>query len=367
MGELLRQINASLGRAVERFGEFLQSFDPTSWVAWLQIASLTLAILWTLYQFTRARRLSEGEVEAWIEEHLDDKPRNLMNERAAYLSHFDSATNGSLMTRGLRALRARAKMVVLFLLRVILVRKRKPSAAHALLLFDAGKDARAGAEFNAIAADFEKMVRIYEKQVRAKRLEACNAYLYAGRVASEIRDAEGTKRAYDNVLRLNDGDLDAYKLIGRQYLEAGNIPAALREYASIAARAEKAGDKVMEAEAYRLQATAHLRDNRTGRARRMLARSEKIEPPSNHQGLAETQRMLGDLFVRQGMTAAAATAYTNSVTNYRQAGNRAVAAEVQDSLDRIGREEGWAARMLEHFGQLMLRLAKRFRDRGQRK
>jgi hypothetical protein len=261
MGELLRQINASLGRAVERFGEFLQSFDPTSWVAWLQIASLTLAILWTLYQFTRARRLSEGEVEAWIEEHLDDKPRNLMNERAAYLSHFDSATSGSLIARGLRALRARAKMVVLFLLRVILVRKRKPSAAHALLLFDAGKDARAGAEFNAIAADFEKMVRIYEKQVRAKRLEACNAYLYAGRVASEIRDAEATKRAYDNVLRLNDGDLDAYKLIGRQYLEAGNIPAALREYASIAVRAEKAGDKAMEAEAYRLQATAHLRDN----------------------------------------------------------------------------------------------------------
>ena len=75
MGEILRQINASLGRAVERFGEFLQSFDPTSWVAWLQIASLTLAILWTLYQFTRARRLSEGEVEAWIEEHLDDKQK----------------------------------------------------------------------------------------------------------------------------------------------------------------------------------------------------------------------------------------------------------------------------------------------------
>jgi len=323
--------------------------------------------LWTLYQFTRARRLSEGEVEAWIEEHLDDKPRNLMTERGVYLSHFDSATRGSFVTRGLRAFRARAKMVILFLLRVILVRKRKPSAAHALLLFDAGKDARAGAEFNAIAADFEKMVRIYEKQVRAKRLEACNAYLYAGRVASEIRDAETTKRAYDNVLRLNDGDTDAYKLIGRQYLEAGNIPAALREYASIATRAEKVGDKATEAEAYRLQASAHLRDNRTGRARRMLVRSEKVEPSTNHQGLAETQRMLGDLFARQGMTAAAATAYTNSVTNYRQAGNQAVAAEVQDSLDRMGRKDGWATRVLERFGEIMLRLAKRLRDRGQKK
>ena len=258
-------------------------------------------------------------------------------------------------------------MVILFLLRVILVRKRKPSAAHALLLFDAGKDARAGAEFNAIAADFEKMVRIYEKQVRAKRLEACNAYLYAGRVASEMRDAEATKRAYDHVLRLNDGDTDAYKLIGRQYLEAGNIPAALREYASIATRAEKVGDKATEAEAYRLQASAHLRDNRTGRARRMLVRSEKVEPSTNHQGLAETQRMLGDLFARQGMTAAAATAYTNSVTNYRQAGNQAVAAEVQDSLDRMGRKDGWATRVLERFGEIMLRLAKRLRDRGQKK
>ena len=51
----------------------------------LQVASLTLAIIWTLYQFTRARRLNEGEVEDWIEEHLDDKPRNLMNERGEYL------------------------------------------------------------------------------------------------------------------------------------------------------------------------------------------------------------------------------------------------------------------------------------------
>src|SRR6476620_7044844 len=117
MGEVLRQVYDAFGRAIERFGEFLQSFDPTSWVAWLQIASLTLAIIWTLYQFTRARRLNEGEVEDWIEEHLDDKPRNLMNERGEYLAHFNSSATGSFIARGLRALRARARILVLSIVR----------------------------------------------------------------------------------------------------------------------------------------------------------------------------------------------------------------------------------------------------------
>jgi tetratricopeptide (TPR) repeat protein len=262
MGELLRQISDAFGRAIERFGEFLQSFDPTSWIAWLQVASLTLAILWTLYQFTRARGLNEAEVEDWIEEHLDDKPRNLMNERGQYLGHFDSSTEVSFLARGLRALRARAKMLVLFLVRVVLVRKRKKSASYAMLLFEAGKEPKAEEEFNAIAADFERMMTIYEKQVRAKRLEACNAYLYAGRVASQHGSAEGTKHAYDNVLRLNNGDVDAYRLIGKQYLAVGNKEAALVEYGKIATHAQSIGDKALEAEAYRLQATVHWQDNR---------------------------------------------------------------------------------------------------------
>jgi tetratricopeptide (TPR) repeat protein len=363
MGDVLRRAYEAFGRAVERFGEFLQNFDPTSWLAWLQVASLTLAISWTLYQFTRARRLNEGEVEGWIEEHLDDKPRNLMTERGEYLAHFNSVTNTSFLARGLRVVRARAKMVVLFLLRVILVRRRKPSASHGMLQFDAGKDARARAEFTAIAADFENMVRIYEKQVRAKRLEACNAYLYAGRIASEMRDTEATKRAYDNVLRLNDGDSDAYKLIGKQYLDAGNIPAALAEYGNIATHAAAVGDKAMEAEAYRLQAAAHSKDNRTGRAQRMLVRSEQTEPPSNYRGLAETQRMLGDLFVRQGRTAAAVTAYTNSITNYSHSGERSAAAEIQEILNRMGTIDPWLTRAVENIGHLMLRLATRLRDR----
>jgi tetratricopeptide (TPR) repeat protein len=367
MGEILRQAYDAFGRAIERLGEFLQSFDPTSWVAWLQVASLTLASLWTLYQFTRARRLNEGEVEDWIEEHLDDKPRNLMNERGEYLAHFNSSATRSFIARGLRVLRARAKILVLSIVRVVLVRKRKPSAAHAMLLFDAGKEPKAEAEFNTIAADFERMMKIYEKQVRAKRLEACNAYLYAGRASSDMGDLEATRRAYDNVLRLDDGDADAYKLIGKQYLDGGNIPAALAEYANIATRAEKIGNRAMEAEAYRLQATAHLRDNRTGRAHRMLTRSEKTELPTNPQGLAETQKMLGDLFAQQGRTAAALTAYTNSVTNYGQAGNRAAAAEVQEILDRMGSKDPWLTRMVEGIGQLMLRLATRLRGRRQRK
>ena len=103
------------------------------------------------------------------------------------------------------------------------------------------------------------MMKIYEKQVRSKRLEACNAYLYAGRAASDMGDPEATKRAYDNVLRLNDGDADAYKLIGKQYLDGGNIPAALGEYTDVAAHAEKVGNRAIEAEAYRLQATARAR------------------------------------------------------------------------------------------------------------
>ena len=367
MGEVLRQVYEAFGRAVERFGEFLQNFDPTSWIAWLQAASLTLAISWTLYQFTRARRLNEGEVEDWIEEHLDDKPRNLMNERGEYLAHFNSVAKSSFVVRSLRTIRARAKMLVLFLLRVVLVRKMKPSASHALLLLDAGKDAKAGAEFNSIAVDFEKMVSIYEKQVRAKRLEACNAYLYAGRVASQLGDPEATKQAYENVLRLNDGDADAYKLIGNQYLVAGNKPAALSEYAKIAARAKAVGDSALEAEAYRLQATVHWADNRMGRARRTLAMSAKLEPPTNYGGLAETQKMLGKVFARQGNLNAALMVFRDSIANYGFAGDQTSADEVQSLLDGLGGKDTWPASLAERIGQFMLRLATRLRDRRQKK
>lgn len=366
MGEGLGAVYRALGRAIERLGEFLQSFDPTSWTAWVQVVSGVLGILWVLYQFARARRLSEAEVEDWIEEHLDDKPRNLMNERSEYLSHLNSATHRSFIPRWLRAIRARAKIIVLFLVRLVLLRKRKPSASHAMLLFDAGRDAKAEAEFNEIATDFEKMVGIYEKQVRAKRLEACNAYLYAGRVASELKDPEGTRRAYDNVLRLNGGDSDAYKLIGKQYLDTGNIPAALGEYTKIAAHAAILGDKAMEAEAYRLQALAHSTGNRTGRAQRMLAKSQQTEPATNYGGLAQTQKMLGDLFIRQGRMAAAVTAYTNSITNYAQAGDGRAAAEIQRILDGIDRKDPWIVRMLERFSQFISKLAKLFRDRSQK-
>ena len=120
-----------------------------------------------------------------------------------------------------------------------------------MLLFDAGKEPKAEEEFNAIAADFERMMTIYEKQVRAKRMEACNAYLYAGRVASQHGSSEGTKHAYDNVLRLNNGDVDAYKLIGKQYLAVGNKEAALAEYGKIATHAQSIGNKALEDEAYR--------------------------------------------------------------------------------------------------------------------
>jgi hypothetical protein len=132
--------------------------------------------------------LNESEVEDWIEEHLDDKPRNLMKERGEYLAHFNSAANGSFLERSLRAIRARARMLVLFLLRLVLIRKRKASASNAMLLFDAGKDTRAGAEFNAIAAEFEKKVRIYEKQVRARHIRhgfnATLGYMQDGSLAT---------------------------------------------------------------------------------------------------------------------------------------------------------------------------------------
>lgn len=366
VGEVLRQVSDAFGRAIERFGEFLQNFDPTSWVAWLQIASLTLASLWTLYQFTRARRLNEGEVEDWIEEHLDDKPRNLMNERGEYLAHFDAATDRAFLARALLRCRASARMLVLFVLRIVLVRKRKHSAAHAMLLFDAGKEPKAEEEFNAIAADFERMMTIYEKQVRAKRLEACNAYLYAGRVASQHGSSEGTKHAYDNVLRLNNGDVDAYKLIGKQYLAVGNREAALTEYGKIATHAQSIGNRALEAEAYRLQATVHWADNRLGRARTTLSLSAETEPADNHQGLAETQRMLGDVFARQGNLNAAERAYTDSRSSYEFAGDQAAADDVQKILGGLRGKDNWITRLIEGLGQLMLRLAKRLRGRGQK-
>jgi tetratricopeptide (TPR) repeat protein len=326
-----------------------------------------LGIVWVLYQISGARRLSQSEVEEWIEGHLDEKPSDLMKERKEYLARLNDYEHCPVGVRAFRALLAHLRMMAASIVRILLLRRRRMAPSHALLLLTSGNAPRARAELEEMATSYEKMVNIYEKQVRAKKIEACNAYLYAGRVASQRGDSESARRAFDNVLRIDGKDTDAHKLIGRQYLDSKNIGAALAEFSSMESLAKQKSDKSLEAESYRLQAEAHLLDGRTGRAHRSLRRSAQVLVANDYPGFGHTQEMLGDVFAQQNRVDAAENSYTASSHSWGLAGDNEAAARVQKKLKALRSADTWISKALEYSGQFMLKLAKQTRDRAQRK
>ena len=107
---------------------------------------------------------------------------------------------------------------------------RRPSASHALLLFESSRSAAAHAEFLRLADNLLENATSYRKQAALKRQEALNVLIFAGRVAALDKDNQATIDAFRRVIAIRDTDYDARKFIGQQFREVGNLQAALREF-----------------------------------------------------------------------------------------------------------------------------------------
>ena len=354
----LEQLLAWINRVIVFGLGLLWGFDPHDWIAWVQLTGAVLGILWIAFQFNRLRARTEKEFEAWVRHHLQQKRKQLEAERKAFLTLIHDHAAAGIWWRSSSAVLARTKLIVLFLFRVLLLRRRRPSIRHAMTLYRAGRIDDAREELEDIAADFAENFPNYDELVETKRYETCSAFLYAGSVAVEKQHA---RKSFDRVLELSkDTDVDARKLIARQYLESGNRDAALKQYARIISHGEKVEDKAMQAEGCRLQAKVHLLEKRSGRALRTLQKGLGLERARTtaYRGIAETQEMLGDLFVQSERTKKAAEdAYVESRDNYTFDGDTASADRVQKQLNTLRGEETRMSRALEWTGLRVERLA----------
>ena len=227
----LEQLLAWVNRSIVFVLGLLWGFDPHDWIAWVQLTGAVIGILWIGYQFNRLRARTEKEFEAWVRYHLQQKRKQLEAERKAFLALIHDHGAAGVWWRSSSAVLARTKLIFLFLFRVLLLRRRRRSIRHAMTLYRSGRVDDARQELEDIAADFADNFPNYEDLVETKRYETCSAFLYAGSVAVEKQQA---RRSFDKVLELSkDTDVDARKLIARQYLDSGNRDAALKQYARI--------------------------------------------------------------------------------------------------------------------------------------
>ena len=349
------------------FYSLLREFHPRDWGDWLYLIYVPIALWWIGYQFNRLRGRGDKEFDDWVESQARKMRKNLGEERTYYVDWLHDHSTLPRWRRVATATLARLKLIALFILRIVLVRRRRPSVAHAMTLWRAGSRTKAKKELERVAADLETKLPTFAELEQAKRLEARNAFMYVGRVAEEEGQRSVSRSAFDKMLELSKpqpqtaGDPDAHREIALQYLEANNGQAALPHCEKIVSYARGTSDELLEAEGYRLQARAHGIHTRP--ARKLLGDSLRIERARDHHaGWGATQELFGDIYApRSRNRNAAVTWYTESREHYRQAGDSAGERRVAKKLNDLLGAETRLSRMLDRLGKFILRLATRMR------
>jgi hypothetical protein len=347
----------------------LRDFNPKDIVDWFQLIYIPAGLLWIGYQFNRLRGRSDKEFDKWVEAQAKKMRRNLAEERKEYLDWLHDHNSAPLWMRAISATLAWLKLSFLFVLRILLLRRRTPTVRHAMTLWRAGFRGRAKKELEGLALDLESKLPTYIDLEEAKRFEARNAFLFAGRAAEEEGERTLSRAAFTKMLDLSKqrpqvpGDPDAHRLIAVQYLEANNTSDAKPHCDDVVNYAKSTSDELLEAEGYRLQARAagiHTRD-----AKRLLDESLRIvRARENSRGLAETQELMGDIYrPRRRNQSTAARLYTESRKNYRLAGDRVGEDRVAGKINSLLGNENWLSRQLDRLSAAIARLATRMRDR----
>lgn len=198
-------------------------------------AAALCTIGWIFYQFIERRRLNQANIDEFFRKHFTEKLKTVEEQRRSYLDSFSDYRTSTPLATFVAVTWAYLKRCIWFLYRLIRLRFNHVSVPHAMLLFESGSRDAAMDEFEKASDQFLQTAKLYSQQARIKKNEAVNALLYAGRVAAIQNDGETTLAAFKRALKLRDGDLDARKLIGEQFRQAGNFTAALEQVEFIAA------------------------------------------------------------------------------------------------------------------------------------
>jgi tetratricopeptide (TPR) repeat protein len=326
----------------------LENMGVKEWAA-------VLTIGWILYQFIDKRRLTEANIDAFFERHFTEKLKSIEDQRRTYLIEIASSQNRLPLHSTLIMCIAYIRRFLWFAWCIARLNFTHTSAAaHAMLLLDCKQLNKAKKEFLSAASDLQDTASLYKKQASAKRREAVNALIFAGRVAALQGDNETTIDAFNRALKIRISDLDARKFIGEQFWAVGNFTAALQQFDDIATSTAAKRDKGRAAEAP-LQGDVLLARKDITEARKAFEASLTIEEErKNFEGMAETQERLGDTFVSDNRTLEDAKDwYTRSLENYLTTSNKKAIARLRSKLRGVRLVDTWASKRAEELGRYL--------------
>lgn len=358
-----------------RFNELLQKIaeiNPTQRaVLWIQLTAGALTVVWIVFQFAWLRRLNEARLERYLEDRISDERDDLVRERTEVLLKIERFTKARGAIRMLLLVWAHVRLTFSLLLRLLSLGTARGLTDHTSLLMQVGLLHRARAIHTEVAQDAVRKMRLYQEAATNKRMEAQNAFLFAGRVATLEGRPVAAVAAFKTARCLQE-DPHARLLIGRSLKEANDLDGALAEYEAGLGHASITEDPSVAAELHRAIAGILLERRSFGRALRQLNRARELEEPlREYRGLGKTSEMLGDLWApRPRYRNAAKTAYRKAIECFERAGDQRDVRRIKRKLSVLRGEQksdGKIVRALVWAAELMSRLAERLRARANRK
>lgn len=331
--DTLESVCASCAMRWDDIAIKIETFNPLDWLGWVQLGTSIIGVLWILYQFNKFRTDNEKRLQEYLERHVEKKKRDHAQERIQTLARFDQAQ--STKPKKLRILLAKVAAFLVILWKYVPFAKPVPPAALAVLLVDADNSEEAQKQFSAWGAELLKQAKLFEEQAQAKRLEAGNVYIFAGRLAAASDDGDAARRAIEQVLQDVDGsDMDARELATEIARRSGHLDTARDECDRLYRIAKRHGDRQRMARAFRLKAAIHRTGGSPVLARRALEEGIKIDKADlNHAGVAVCFEQLGDLYAQKQPPAKKAAR-----DNYLPAIERFEIVQDPASIDRIRRK-----------------------------
>lgn len=340
-------------------------------VLWLQIIVGLLTILWILFQFAWLRRLNEARLEKFLEAAVRMERDVLADERQLIVAQLDRLK----LRRGPMAhvLRLWAEICLAqsWLLRLLSFGTTRGIANHNMLLLEVGKSERAREIYSEIAAEALRKIDLYKDAISNKKIEAQNAFIFAGRVALMEGLPRGAVSYFEKAKSVAQ-DPDAHLFIGKQLAVASDHEGALQEYDAGLEVAALEGSVAAEANLRRARAEVLIALGRTVAARRDLQMAKHIDRRcSNYAGLGRTHYLIGKLRARrQSFRRAAIQAFEEAAKNYDLAElpreSRRARYRIRELQAGRKAREGIALRILDFVARDLTRRVDVLRSRGQK-
>lgn len=171
-------------------------------------------------------------------------------------------------------------------------------------------------------------------RVRLARERAATAYLEIGMIKRHYGLGMEAAEAFTSMLRVNPGDLDAFRTRGAQYRDLGMFKEAEGDF--VALEHLLGGDRAAVAEVKRELGAVFVGSGDYSRADEVLAAALKLEEELfSQRGVALTHESVGTLRTAQRYWKQARTAYEQSRVIFKNLGDRESVGRVDVALKRL--------------------------------